>query len=270
VEEQTNAWGADGSDENPWIELAWPEPVELSVVHVAFQTKWHAPGRFAVEAWLDDSWQTVAGLDDNRHRRLVFGLDRITTPRLRVTLGNPAGICEIRVYNEPEREVEIARRALENMRLPDRGPWLPWDEVDPGKQYGGIVIDSWDAQQIGGWTHSTYTGPYVGDGYLHDGDQHKGQKSLRFQLRPPKPGRYEVRLAYVAYPNRAGNTPVTLSHAGGEKTVEIDQRKKPPIDDLFFPIGTFQLDQSSTLTVSNAGTDGYVVADAVQLVPVEE
>ncbi|MCH5375677.1 MAG: hypothetical protein JJ992_17025, partial [Planctomycetes bacterium] len=196
--------------------------------------------------------------------------DRITTPRLRVTLGKPSGICEIRVYDEPEREVEIARRALENMRLPDRGPWLPWDEVDAGRQYGGVVIDGWDAQPIGDWTHSTYTGPYVGDGYLHDNNQLKGEKSLRFRLSPPKPGRYEVRLAYVAYSNRASNTPVALRHAGGEKTIEIDQRKKPPIEGLFFPIGTFQLDENSTLTVSNVGTDGYVVADAVQLLPVEE
>ncbi|MCH5375676.1 MAG: FAD-dependent oxidoreductase, partial [Planctomycetes bacterium] len=52
VDEQTNAWGADESDENPWIELAWPEPVALNVVHVAFQTKWLAPSRFAIEAWV--------------------------------------------------------------------------------------------------------------------------------------------------------------------------------------------------------------------------
>jgi hypothetical protein len=35
------------------------------------------------------------------------------------------------VYDEPQRLVEIARRAHHNMRLPDQGPWLPWDEDTP-------------------------------------------------------------------------------------------------------------------------------------------
>jgi len=270
VDGKTNAWGAGTSDENPWIELAWAEPVGFNVLHVVFQTKRLAPAEFTVDAWLDGGWQTVAGLDDNRHRRLVFGLDRVTTQKLRLTLGRPAGICEIRVYDEPQREVEIARRAMKTMRLPDRGPWLPWDEVDWGKRYGGIVLDAWDAEQRGRWVHSIWTGPFVGDGYLHDGNQDKGNKSLRFPLSPPKPGRYEVRLAYVAYTNRATNTPVTIHHAGGEKQAEIDQRKKPPIKGLFYSLGTFKLDENSSLTVSNEGTEGYVVVDAVQVVNVDQ
>jgi hypothetical protein len=35
-------------------------------------------------------------------------------------------------------------------------------------------------------------------------------------------------------------------------------------------LGTFRLDTRSSLTVSNAGTDGYVVVDAVQLLPAQE
>ena len=40
--------------------------------------------------------------------------------------------------------------------------------------------------------------------------------------------------------------------------------------DVRFPLGTFTLDEKSNLVVSNTGTDGYAVADAVQLVPAEE
>ncbi len=270
VDGQTNAWAADAEDAEPWIELAWPESVALNVVHIGFQTKHLAPSRFTVEAWLQGGWQTVAEVGENRHRRHVLGLDRMTTSKLRVTLSKPTGICEIRVYDEPQREVEIARRAHRNMRLLDRGPWLPWDEVDLSERYGGTVIDAWDADHGGLWVHSTWAGPFVGDGYAHDGNTDKGEKSLRFPLGPPKPGRYEVRLAYVAFTNRASNTPVTVRHAQGEATIHVDQRRKPPIQGLFLPLGTFVLDERSSLTVSNAGTDGYVVADAVQLVPVEE
>jgi len=271
----TNAWAPTPDDPSPWIELAWPEPVAFNVVHVTFQTKdvsdqrrgpKLAPSRFAVEAWQDGAWQQLAEVDDNRHRRHVLGLERTTKPKLRVVLGEPAGICEIRVYDEPPRVVENARRAHWAMREPDRGPWFPWDEADWGQRYGGIVIDAWDAEQTGRWTHSTYTGPFVGDGYLHDGDEAKGKKSLRLTLTPPKPGRYEVRLGYVPYTNRATNTPVTIRHADGETHLTIDQREKPPIQGLFRPLGTFRLDERSSLTVSNADTDGYVVVDAVQLV----
>ena len=271
VGEAANAWApADHDAGPPWIELAWAEPAVFNVVHVVFQTNDLAPERFAVEARQDGAWRQLAEVDDNRHRRHVLGLQRTTASKLRVVLGESAGICEIRVYDEPERVVEDARRAYRAMRQPDRGPWLPWDEVDWGQRYGGTVIDAWDAEPTGRWTRSTYTGPFIGDGYLHDGDEAKGKKSLRFALAPPKPGRYEVRLGYVPYTNRATNTPITIRHADGETSLTIDQRKKPPIRRLFRPLGTFRLDEKSSLTVSNAGTEGYVVVDAVQMVRVDQ
>ena len=109
--------------------------------------------------------------------------------------------------------------------------------------------------------------PYVGDGYYHDGDENKGAKSVRFTLGHVKPGRYEVRLAYLAHRNRATNTPVTVRSAEGTKTVQVNQRKKAPIDGLLLSLGTFTLDKDSALEVTNAGTDGFVVVDAVQLLP---
>ena len=106
------------------------------MLHVTFQTWQLAPERFVVEVWRegrphlrqDGAWQQVAAVTDNRHRRHVLGLDRLTTTKLRIIEREPAGISEIRVYDEPERLVEIARRAHENMRLPDTGPFLPWEE----------------------------------------------------------------------------------------------------------------------------------------------
>jgi hypothetical protein len=125
---RSNAWQPAKDAAPPhWIELAWPAPIELNVVHVIFQTADLAPRRFAVEAWQEGIWRRVAEVPDNRHRRHVLGLDAIATAKLRVVLDQPCGICEIRVYNEPQRQVEIARRAHRNMRLPDEGPWFPWE-----------------------------------------------------------------------------------------------------------------------------------------------
>ncbi|MEZ5944173.1 MAG: FAD-dependent oxidoreductase [Planctomycetaceae bacterium] len=127
----------------------------------------------------------------------------------------------------------------------------------------GTVIDDHDAKTSGSWTRSTANGPYVGYGYQHDGNSDKGKKSTDFTAML-SPGRYEVRLAYSANDNRASNVPVTIHHRDGEITVHVDQRKKPPIDDITVSLGTFDFGDEAVVEVSNAGTDGYVIADAVQ------
>jgi len=130
-----NAWAPDPKAAGPhWIELAWPQPQTFNVVHLVFQTVRLAPKRFSLAAWQAGAWKPLVEVTDNRHRRHVLGLDRVTASRLRVVLDEPRGICQIRVYDEPQRTVEIARRAWHNMRLPDRGPWLPWDQGKPPEQ----------------------------------------------------------------------------------------------------------------------------------------
>jgi hypothetical protein len=244
--------------------------VGLNVVHVVFQTAELAPERFAVEAWQDAGWKPLAEVTDNRHRRHVLGLDRIETSRLRVVQRVPAGICEIRVYDEPPREVQIARRRHRNMRLSDRGPWLPFQVGFEERRFHGIVCDSSEARQRGYWAHSTWSDSFIGDGYLHDDNAGKGDKSIRFHVGLAAPGKYEVRIAYSAFSNRASNTPVTIHTSRGAETVRIDQRKTPPIEELFLPLGTFSFDagEAARVEITNAGTDGYVVVDAIQFIPV--
>lgn len=124
-----HAWAPGKSAPGPhWVELSWPGERSFNMVHVTFQTATLAPKRFAVEAWQQGAWKPVAEVTDNRHRRHVLGLERLSASKLRVVVGEPRGICEIRVYDEPQRLVEIARQAHHNMRLPDRGPWLPWEQ----------------------------------------------------------------------------------------------------------------------------------------------
>ena len=265
---KTNAWGADEEAGPPhWVELGWNEPIELNMVYVTFQTVELAPKRFTVEAWSGGAWQPVAEVVDNRHRRHVLGLDRIATEKLRLVLDEPAAVCEIRVYDEPPRLVEIARRAHANMRLPDRGPFLPFGPGEDLRKYEGLVIDSSEGVQRGFWQHSTWSGRFVLDGYLHDGNTDKGGKSIQFLPQLEKAGRYEVRIGYAAADNRAGNTPVTINAQDGPQTILIDQRKAPPIDGLFLSLGTFDLEPGTArIEVTNADTDGYVVVDAVQLI----
>jgi hypothetical protein len=277
---KTHAWGPEPGDREPWVQLSWDQPQKFNMVHLTFLTAAYAPRRFAIQAWGDSTWKTLAEVTQNRRRRHVIGLDQASTAKLRVMLlesvASETGTCEVRVYQEPERLVEIARRVAKNRDLPDAGPGLPWDEsvtwfegVDP-RRLPGIVLDDTQAETVGDWVHSEYSQPFVANGYLHDGNTAKGIKSLRFALRVPEAGRYEIRLAYLAVANRSTNTPVTIETADGSQTVRVNQRVKPEIDGLFHSLGTFTLQpDKSALIVSNVGTDGYVVVDAVQLIPVE-
>jgi hypothetical protein len=109
---------------------------------------------------------------------------------------------------------------------------------------------------------------FVGDGYQHDGNAKDGQFSARFEAKLPKAGKYEVRLAYPPNNNRASNVPVVVEFAGGKKTVMVNQRKNPTIEGVFVSLGEFEFTagETATVTVSNAGVDGYVVIDGVQWV----
>ena len=142
--------------------------------------------------------------------------------------------------------------------------------TDPSK-LPGLVVDDEQATKLGAWDHSSSTAGFIGAGYLHDGDENKGKKSVRFTVRVKEAGTYDVRLAYTAYANRAANVPVTVE--GGSERIEshVDQRKTPPIDKQFVSLGKveFSANSDAVIEVSNQGTTGHVIADAVQLVLID-
>ena len=139
------------------------------------------------------------------------------------------------------------------------------EEIKP-ESLPGIVVDDEKAKRIGFESVGTTVSPYVGVHYRHDSDTEKGNQSIRFITRFEKPGLYEVRVAYGANANRATNVPVTISHAGGETIVKLNQRKQPSIDRLFESVGTYEFaaEKDYTVEITNKDADGFVIADAVQ------
>jgi hypothetical protein len=65
--------------------------------------------------------------------------------------------------------------------------------------------------------------------------------------------------------------PVKVRHAEGQARVTVNQRKKPPIEGAFISLGKypFRAGDKAIIEVSNKGTDGHVILDAVQLVLVK-
>jgi hypothetical protein len=136
----------------------------------------------------------------------------------------------------------------------------------------GIVLDDSEAKLSGSWSASSAVGGFVGSGYLHDGNEGKGAKSARFEPEIPAAGRYEVRVAYVANPNRATNVPITIESAQGSTTIRINQQRQPARDSVFLSLGTFRFDagKKGAVTIANQGTDGHVIVDAVQWIPTDQ
>jgi hypothetical protein len=147
------------------------------------------------------------------------------------------------------------------------GPQRSGVGLDPAK-LPGLVIDEEQAEKRGNWSKSTSVGGFVGAQYLHDNNAEKGQMSATYRFTIKEPGAYEVRVAYTPNSNRATNVPVTVAHSSGDAQVVVNQKQQPTIDKLFHSLGKFQLGKDAVVTISNTNTDGYVVIDAVQLVPV--
>jgi hypothetical protein len=139
------------------------------------------------------------------------------------------------------------------------------------KELSGIVADSAQARLVGSWKHSQYSKHYIGDGYWHDDNQGKGEKTLTFTPELAKPGRYEVRFAYVHSPSRSARVPVTIFHADGETTVHVNEQEPPVIEGRFVSLGQFRFEGNGFgyALVSNEGTQGHVTADAVQFLPLD-
>jgi hypothetical protein len=252
VGDDRNAWLADGEPPH-WITLTWDEPQTVNVAHITFEQR-AVPVR--IDAHVDGQWQPVGRITRLDQRRHVVPLLAITTDQIRLVFARPTAVCEIRLYEEPPAVAEAIRRRSQ-LTLPQR------DDLRPGLP--GIFLDDLDAAVKGVWVESTFGGKYLAGGFLHDNNQDKGDSWLEFH--PDVSGRFEVRLAYVAFANRATNVPVTVTHVGGQTTVHVNQRLQPPIDGQFVSLGTFQLDDRSAIRIANTATDGYVVVDGLQLVP---
>jgi len=135
----------------------------------------------------------------------------------------------------------------------------------------GIVVDDSEATLKGfSLTAQTIAG-FVGENYRHDGNAEKGTMSARFTPALSAAGKYQVAITYSANGNRASNVPVTIHHAKGETKVLVNQKIASKGEAPFHIVGTFEFaaGKDGWVEISNAGTDGHVIVDAVQWLPVK-
>ena len=139
----------------------------------------------------------------------------------------------------------------------------------PASGLPGLVIDNLAAERIGQWQESEFAGTFIDANYIHDQDGGKGTKKVIFTPRFKIGGEYEVRMSYTAGGNRASNVPILIDHQDGQTRQRVNQSKKPPIGGLFISLGRyrFEADNIARVTIETEGTDGHVIVDAIQFLP---
>lgn len=162
------------------------------------------------------------------------------------------------------------------LQLPDVADLPTQDGSIAAKSLPGIVLDDAQAKLSGTWSRSTNFKPYIEGGYIFCGDDDPeskgdGKTTATFRLQVPKSGRYQVLLAYSAHATRSKNVPLIVSSGADKRTFTVDQTKPLPSGKHFRPVATVDLraDMETVIEVTNADTTGFVILDALQLLPVE-
>ncbi|MCS5642200.1 MAG: DUF1588 domain-containing protein [Dehalococcoidia bacterium] len=137
------------------------------------------------------------------------------------------------------------------------------------KDLPGIVVDNSDAKVSGKWSESSGVTNHVGSEYLFTRTR---SSKVVYPVKFPREGKYEVRITIAQHSNRSSKTLVTVRHSDGEQAFRIDQRRPPGTfnergsDGYFQSLGFFEFraGQWDAVEISGSGSDGMVVADAVQ------
>ena len=126
-----NAWIPDfHRQETHWLQLEWDEPQTFNVVHVNFQSKELTPAGFELQAFADGEWKSLQKIvNQMRNRRNVLVTPVSGIRKIRILLTDNTvhgGICEIRVYNEDEQRLAVAKRT-NRANLNDGVIAFPWE-----------------------------------------------------------------------------------------------------------------------------------------------
>jgi cytochrome c553 len=164
-----------------------------------------------------------------------------------------------------EKKISANKKHLDTLKQQLKGANASLSIVQ-SSQADGIVIDDRSAKKVGSWKESNSVKSYVDEGYLHDENKDRGQKSVTFEPTSLATGSYTVRLAYAHGDNRSSKTQVRVFSADGESLVTVNQKVSPPEDGLWISLGKFRFekDGAAFVIISNEGADGHVIADAIQ------
>ncbi|MDB4561647.1 DUF1553 domain-containing protein [bacterium] len=156
-------------------------------------------------------------------------------------------------------------------------------EIEELQPTGTVVIDDIAAEKTGPWRKSKLRPNHIGSHYLVADKDKNELFSIKWKALLPEPGEYEIRVSFGGGDGLAKKAPYIVRHAGGETPVTVDQTPKPAIKGMWHPIGKFTFNAKTTdksadpnhqkgvyaeVELSTQGTVGFVIADAIQIVPI--
>ncbi|GAA4435168.1 FAD-dependent oxidoreductase [Bremerella cremea] len=172
-------------------------------------------------------------------------------------------------YPQLREQLLAQGQVLELPKLEDL-PSPPMAKVNvASKTLAGVVLDDASAKLKGSWLRSTNFKPHIDTGYLHDGGENKGTAQATFHCKVPKSGKYAVRMAYSPHPTRAKNVPLMVTQSGRTTQLMVDQTRPLANGEAFRTVGEVELSAEAevTIVVGTEGTEGFVILDAIQLLP---
>jgi hypothetical protein len=150
------------------------------------------------------------------------------------------------------------------------GQILTWSSGQSVSTNGIILtVNNTTGVTVGGsWTTGANAGgwPLPNGAYWHDGNT-GGGKYVRFNPTITTNGYYDVYLWWVYDNNRASNVPVIIRSASATNTVVINEQILCTNWVKIAASNYFNLGTSGSVTITNGGANGYVVANAVRFMP---
>ena len=255
--------------------------IDGAAIHFASMNRFNAPN-YILNNYLYDIWGFEQKPDGKPIRRLgnaVF-LDWATS---NTTVKNNV------VYNAAGEEIKnimgnwnlniennlVSKTRIEPFLAHELGPkGTAYQFINPEnlRTIGGVILSS-DKELIhysGSWEQTTVKGMWglFEANYLHAAPETASR--CEYQLPAKESGTYKICLNYFPNEKNASNAKVTVKHAQEESVVDWNFKKG---DRLGFAVvvGEYYLDKDkpASLTISNANTDGYIVADGVGFIKVK-
>ena len=130
-----------------------------------------------------------------------------------------------------------------------------------------IVVDNRAASVAGAWNASTKMPHYQGVDYFYCAGGGTGANSIRWTPELPESGRYFV---YYRLPDgasdRAPDAPFAVTSTAGTRIVRVDQRQASNGEWMSLGSFVFSAGTSGYVTLSDAASGTYVIADAIKFV----
>lgn len=146
------------------------------------------------------------------------------------------------------------------------------------KTLPGIVLDDTTAKLTGDWSRSKNFKPHIGNGYVFSGNNEATSDATvnsdetataTFQFKVPKSGEYRLSMAYSAHNTRSTDVTLIVVNGSHNKLFTVNQTQPLPKGQHFKLVGKIQLQSGieTTITINNGQTSGFVIVDALQLLP---